>query len=114
MSPIRRNEDTGTIEVSAKAFNFGISILTAFILAVGGVGYGVVTGIVRMDERIKHLEQFADEGRRNTADHGKERDRRIAVLENWRTSHTQWGREKAGKWDAQFSDCERRLQRLER
>lgn len=113
MAPIRRNAEQGTIEVSTKAFNFGVSIFTAFVLATAGIGYNLVVDHAVMVERVKHLEDFANEGDRNTAADGRARDREIQSLKEWKQRHTEWGRQLAGKWNAQLDEHERRLDRFE-
>lgn len=113
MAPIRRDDASGTVEISQKVFNFGISILAAFVLAVGGVGYRLVVSSAVVAERVSHLEEFANKGPRNTASQGAERDRRLSTLERWRDLHVQWGREKAGRWDAEIEAHGRRIRQLE-
>lgn len=113
MAPIRRNTETDTIEVSATAFNFFIGLLSAFIAGIAWVGYSVVVDHVRVAEQVRHLVGFANKGERNTAADGRARDRRLEELEDWKDAHQRWGRQLAGKWDAQHESHESRLDRLE-
>lgn len=67
-----------------------------------------------LSELTFELREFKRPGGRCSAGRCDEMDRRLHSMETWRQRHTEWGRERVGRWEATFADIQRRLDSLER
>lgn len=111
---------TDTLSLSKQTATVIAAVTLSFVSGVAVVFWNLVLDSVRHDDRITHLEQFADIGTRFTMDHGaalREEFRtaheghsiRLTQLEVWQLEHESWGKQKTGEWEALHREFTRRL-----
>ena len=125
-----------TLAVSGQAAKIVVTVVSAGLIALGGLIFRVSGSVADLAGELRHMNQieqirheaiavqiedierdlasFKKPGGRFTAQDGKRHEARIRGLEVYRQQHSEWGRELTGQWRQQNTEQDRRLERLER